>query len=101
MVTAQSSTPDSCAYCDAPVESERAYRRHLNAAHDPSELGAIDRRRYEQYRPTPSVVVRAGSALLDVLTDLRYPVDAETGIRYATYGVACSIFVAALLGVWS
>lgn len=101
MATTQRTTPDGCPYCGRSVDGERSYRRHLDDAHEPSELGAIDRRRYEQYQPTPNAVVRAGTALVAALGGLRYPVDGSTMAFYATYGAAASLVVAALLGVAS
>ncbi|MFB6107836.1 MAG: hypothetical protein ABEJ82_03210 [Haloplanus sp.] len=99
MQTTERSTPETCAYCGVSVDDERAYRRHLHEAHDPSELGAIDRRRREQYRPDPNVAVQAGRDVAARLRTLRYPVDGWTMARYAAYGMLSSCFVAAMLGV--
>jgi len=99
MTSERSADPDTCSYCSVSVANEREYRKHLRAAHDPSELGAIDRRRYELYRSAPSVVVERGGSLAGNLGDLHYPIDRDTAIRYAVYAVASSTFVAAALGV--
>lgn len=99
MANAHRSTPATCAYCNASIESEHGYRRHLNRQHDPSELGPIDRRRYERYEPTPNAVSQVGGQVTDGLTELTYPVDRATMGRYATYGFLTSAFVAALLAV--
>jgi len=99
MASRQRACPETCAYCGTPVDDERAYRRHLNDAHDPSELGAIDRRRYEQYRPEPNALVEAGSEVGTTLAGLRYPVEGPTMARYALYGAVSSAFLAAALGV--
>ncbi|MFB6183319.1 MAG: hypothetical protein ABEI96_02085 [Haloarculaceae archaeon] len=90
---------ETCAYCDTAVEDERTYRRHLHDAHDPAELGAIDRRRYERYQAEPNAVAQAGSAAVDGLGDLRYPVGGKTMARYAVWGFLCSVTLAAILGV--
>lgn len=99
MAEAQRSSPETCSYCGVQVADESAYRKHLHDAHEPSELGAIDRRRYRQYRPDPNVAVRAGSEVVDWLGALRYPVEATTTIRYAMYGLGSSLAVAVALGV--
>lgn len=39
--------PETCRYCDTTVEDEAALRTHLREAHDPADLGPIDRRRIE------------------------------------------------------
>lgn len=101
MATTQRTTPDGCPYCGRSVDDERSYRRHLHDVHEPSELGAIDRRRYEQYQPTPNAAVRAGSSLAAALGALRYPVDGSTMAFYAVYGAAASLVLAAFLGVMS
>lgn len=95
----QRSNPTACAYCGTSVAGERAYRRHLYRSHDPTELGAIDRRRYERYEPEPNVAVKTGGRFAANLTTLRYPVSGETMARYALYGLLSSLFVAAVLGV--
>lgn len=99
MMATRRSTPRTCAYCGDAVDGERDYRRHLHRTHDPSELGAIDRRRYERYRPTPSALLRAGGSVASALGDLRYPVGGRTVARYALYGALSSLFVAVALGV--
>ncbi|MFB6169877.1 MAG: hypothetical protein ABEJ06_01910 [Haloarculaceae archaeon] len=99
MAPTQRSSPESCAYCGTPIDGERAYRRHLHDAHDASELGAIDRRRSERYRPEPNVVVRAGGEVAGRLDGLRYPVGGTTMARYAAYGFLSSVLVATALGV--
>ncbi|MFB6080352.1 MAG: hypothetical protein ABEJ81_05085 [Haloferacaceae archaeon] len=91
--------PDRCSYCGATVDGERAYRRHLRDAHDPSALSAIDRRRYEQYRPDPNAVVQTSGEVAASLGDLRYPVSGSTMTRYAVYGFLVSLVLAAMLGV--
>lgn len=99
MVKTPPSPSDTCSYCGAPVEDERAYREHLYDAHDPSELGTIDRRRYERYDPAPNAVVRTGKRAADGLGRLRYPIDVETMAVYAVYGALSSLVVATALGV--
>lgn len=110
MVATQRSTPETCQYCGTEVGDEQSYRRHLRDAHDPSNLGAIDRRRYERYRPDPNPVVAAGGEAASLaarrgsdvaarLSRLRYPVAGEAMARYAMYGMLSSLLVAALLGV--
>ncbi|MFB6172347.1 MAG: hypothetical protein ABEJ23_07415 [Haloarculaceae archaeon] len=99
MVASQRSDPETCTYCGERVAGERAYRRHLYDAHEPSELGAIDRRRYDSYRPEPNAVVQASGEVVSGLGSLRYPVERETMARYALYGFLTSLFLAAALGV--
>lgn len=98
-MTSAHAAPEACAYCGTPVDDEQSYRRHLATTHDPAELGAIDRRRYEQYSPEPGVARKAGSRAADTLTGLRYPVGGATMARYAAYGFLTSFVVAAMLGV--
>ncbi|MFB6121615.1 MAG: hypothetical protein ABEJ68_10915 [Halobacteriaceae archaeon] len=92
-------TKTECDHCGAAVEGERGYRRHLHDAHDPSELGPIDRRRYEQVAAEPTAVRRTAGTAVATLRGLQYPVDGGTAVRYAWYGFAGSVSVAVLLGV--
>lgn len=98
-MTSHRTAPETCPYCAVSVDDEPSYRRHLHDAHDPSNLGAIDRRRYEQYRTRPNALVEAGTSAKDRLTALRYPVARETAVQYVWYGFAASCVVGAVLGV--
>lgn len=99
MTTTRRSTPEACTYCGVGVDDEHAYRRHLHDVHDPAELSAIDKRRYEAYEPRPNAVRKAGQSATETLSTFHYPVDGETMARFAIYGFAASAFIALALGV--
>lgn len=92
-------SPETCAYCGAPVDDEHDYRYHLHTTHSRDELGSIDRRRYDAYEPQPGVISKSTDVVVDSARGLRYPVDAETTARHIVWATVTSVFIAAVLGV--